>query len=1383
KNSQSPRLYLYLQTQSHAILLTTYLFAQRVFTLPEETHGPGPIFFTWQRVHAKYLVTTGFDNTLNVYGRHGEKEDHINLPGTCTGLAWDSDGQNLGVITDRSPIVILWDASVHRTTRVDTGVRDVLTIILWAKRSPLLAVGTSKGNVLIYDHSNSRKIPILGKHSKRICSGVWSEQNLLALCGEERVLSINNAEGDTVCEVGVKGEPSMMKFGVLRNEDNKHQAEENCVSLVLNKRSLMLVNVGNCTTPHVLNFKDRSGFIIDYFWHNNNSQIVIGFSMGTFAFISTNASEIGRVLSEIQVHKESLSNFAVCKSCKKLAACSDNVIKMYNTSDLQDVKSVVTVDDEKSIEWMEWSDDGQLLAVASSVGSLHVYLTRLTIIGASFGTRLAYLSSLLEVTVVSVAEDLNDSVIIIRVDIEPSLLAIGPYHVAVAMNNRVWFYALTSNQQMLLKEREYLGIIKHMVLNGDYVAVLFTDGKVNLHSIENETGAEQREHKIFGEQTETSHITCIALTNEFFIYATDSGSIEFFLLEDWTMVNIYRHSTGIRMIATDVNGLRCVVIDDRSELFLYNAVNDVALAISEVPTSPKKVLWETFSLEKGVFAVVDSKHIYVYSYHCDTIDGPMVLYIGKPLREVNEFVKMSFSLAGKDKIPTGQYPLLLYNGVIVCQTESGKTSNFVLSTHDLSEKMSEKNLLKSVLLNDLLKLRRYQDAFKICQFLDDHESWIKFAESAMYSMDIDWCIKIYRLIENTGLVESLQKIRFIEERNLLAAHLATFLKQYDLAQQLFLRSSQAKEALEMRQSIHDWDQALILAKRLAPHLIPFISREYATQLEFSGDYRSALQHFERALIEVDQQQQQESNDRRLLHHNELCEAGIARNSLRCGNTRRGIDYATKLKHNHALQLECAQILEQLKLYSDAAQMYENGHNYENAIKLYLNVKNMKKVDQLMPHIDNTAHTALIAAYAKVKEGEGKYREAVSAYLRANDHLNAVRLLLDKLNATAEAVKIVKETHSTEGAKMVARSFQQMNDMSSAIEFLVLSRCNEEAFRLASSTGQMDIYANVLLESSAEPNESKDYQSVAIYYEQDKNPLMAGKFHCLSGNYRKGVKLLLQSVNSGESEAIKMAIDAAGKSGDEHAIRYVIDFLLGEVDGVPKDFKYLFRLYMSLRQFRDAAKTAVIIAREEQNAGNYRNAHNLLFSMCNELGKQKIQIPREMYNNLCLIHSYFLAKTWIKVGDHMKSAQMLIRVCNNLSKFPVHAAAILTSAAIECQRAGLKKHAMQFATTLMKEEYRERIDPKFKRKIETFVRKSASIRRKSSEDLSNDSTQQTTSACPYCEQQLEATELNCLNCRQLIPFCVATGHHIVKDELTMCPNCKFPANITPFLRSL
>ena len=66
---------------------------------------------------------------------------------------------------------------------------------------------------------------------------------------------------------------------------------------------------------------------------------------------------------------------------------------------------------------------------------------------------------------------------------------------------------------------------------------------------------------------------------------------------------------------------------------------------------------------------------------------------------------------------------------------------------------------------------------------------------------------------------------------------------------------------------------------------------------------------------------------------------------------------------------------------------------------------------------------------------------------------AVRIHLDFLNNPESAVKLVKETKSTEGAKLVARFFLKLGDFNSAIQFLILSKCVDEAFQLAKQHGK------------------------------------------------------------------------------------------------------------------------------------------------------------------------------------------------------------------------------------------------------------------------------------------------------------------------------------------
>lgn len=73
----------------------------------------------------------------------------------CTGFAWDSDGDILGIVC-QSPQLIIWDANTNKKHVIDVGLRDNMSCLFWAKTAPILAVGTLKGNVSIYNHATSK---------------------------------------------------------------------------------------------------------------------------------------------------------------------------------------------------------------------------------------------------------------------------------------------------------------------------------------------------------------------------------------------------------------------------------------------------------------------------------------------------------------------------------------------------------------------------------------------------------------------------------------------------------------------------------------------------------------------------------------------------------------------------------------------------------------------------------------------------------------------------------------------------------------------------------------------------------------------------------------------------------------------------------------------------------------------------------------------------------------------------------------------------------------------------------------------------------------------------------------------------------------------------
>lgn len=75
----------------------------------------------------------------------------------------------------------------------------------------------------------------------------------------------------------------------------------------------------------------------------------------------------------------------------------------------------------------------------------------------------------------------------ISTEMEPSFLGIGPNHLAVGMNNRIWYYIIDTSHlsklsTSLLGNREYLGSVKNICLNSEFISVLF-EGRLQIHTV------------------------------------------------------------------------------------------------------------------------------------------------------------------------------------------------------------------------------------------------------------------------------------------------------------------------------------------------------------------------------------------------------------------------------------------------------------------------------------------------------------------------------------------------------------------------------------------------------------------------------------------------------------------------------------------------------------------------------------------------------------------------------------------------------------------------------------------------------------------------------------------------------------------------------------
>ncbi len=151
------------------------------------------------------------------------------------------------------------------------------------------------------------------------------------------------------------------------------------------------------------------------------------------------------------------------------------------------------------------------------------------------------------------ADKVKTSPTLVALEIEPTFISLGPYHLACGMNNHIWFYdlgrSLTDNP-IMLGDREYMSEVKQLQLNTDYCAVL-CGGQIMLHTvntieqfpiylivnyillnfqidsnISSTTAMSPRDKdpKIFPDEIQglfDTTITCLSLTNDFLCFGTD----------------------------------------------------------------------------------------------------------------------------------------------------------------------------------------------------------------------------------------------------------------------------------------------------------------------------------------------------------------------------------------------------------------------------------------------------------------------------------------------------------------------------------------------------------------------------------------------------------------------------------------------------------------------------------------------------------------------------------------------------------------------------------------------------------------------------------------------------------------------------------------------
>nr|CCC94636.1 predicted WD40 repeat protein [Trypanosoma congolense IL3000] len=1322
---------------------------QKKIELSAKDLGQGVPCFAWDATSSKMAVS-GANGKVRIISSQGKALHTFSLPEVLR-LEWDATGGSLALIQKGSSNVSLMLGKDGGLETVDTGLEG-LCFIAWSPAAAHLAVGSVKGDIVIINSETKKKVSIAGTHTKRIIDGGWTIGNVFVAASEDQVLSVSDAGGNVQQQHTIKNVPLAMSL-IDFNHGDESPSLSKTVTLVNGGSVLEHFNLGGAK-PHVLSFDGKLGTIT--VCKSLPSGITcVGFTSGALALVQINAQE-SKVYGVTRPFEVAVRSMSCCASSTMCVAVAGSRLKLFSLADKRITESK---SDSKELDSalgvpqsVECSKNGMDITVATDQSCLISYKVPVATCSVVYGQNLYSLTSARTVSVRTLKED--RTLYTVALSLDPTILAASQDILGACSGNTVLYFKLGGNEGNQINSVTYPSAVSVLKVSNTHAAAL-CGGSVQLHEVTSS------DNIITLPENGDAEVVSIGISDSLFMYATQE-KIFLINLADYQCVVEHAPTSGIKKAFPNFSCTRIALIDKQDAMCVLNPVTLVSTQTEGFEQGHKEIMWDQG--DYGVLVSYNASTMATYVYAPHSRYGPTVESV---------VVKESKTTNMITKIPSGYTPLCLSKGVVSLQGSGNTIEALTLASHNgaTSRSPNPEAFYNNFSLNHL---RWASQNISTTQEAED------LAVKALHMLDVELAIRLYRQLSQPSLVMYIESIKHINEKNLLIGHVSMIMGYFKDAQNFFLRSSQPLCALQMRHNLMQWEPALALAKQLAPEKLPLLSKEYAQQLEYRGEYANALEMYragEMPLPKGHASTEFTAAVAEVKKHNDDCLQGAARCLLRTGGVQEGVKLAEQ-SNDLAFTTECAEILESLRHYDEAAHLYEKALNFEHAAKLYIvDARNLKAASLIIPRITSRN---IIGMYAKGKEGEGAFTEAEKAYTQAEDWDNVVRIKVEKLNNLQGAYDIVRQTRSVAAASVVANMCKRRGEFAVAVEFFVLAKAFAEGFELAKEKGCMTSLESALLsqvqltDGVAPPGSQEEFSVIARHYEQDNKPGQAGLFYHIAGNFPLALKNYLEA---GQAEDIEKAIEVVGKSRSDALTTKLIDYLMGEADGEPKEPSYIFKLYMALGSYEKAAKTSVLIATKEQDMGSYMAAHRTLVEACRILREKKMRVPNDLRRSLMLLHSYVIVKHLIKVmNDDETASRMLLRVVRNIQRFPQHISTLYTSTALQCLKSGFKKSAFDNACIIIQNErYRTELDDKNRKKIESIVR------RRGKEEL--DDPPESTAPCPFCDAEVLETELECGSCKNTLPFCIVTGKHMVKQNYSECPICHFPALYTSFITLL
>ena len=1344
-----------------------------IFSFDQKVLGSGEVIYCWQPGD-RLVAFCGDNRVVSIVDKMGEKfkDFPLKFSGKCKYMEFDNaDGDTLALFQEKCSTVTVINIFTNKKLdlEINRSNKDLPTCLRWSKSSSILFIGTKNGLVYFYNKKNDKITPVSMTHSSQIVTADWNEMGNLVTGDKNKTISVTTTKGESLLQNNaIKFEPKDIKWA--RQKTSETNKEFNTISTIQNNKTILIYDINKKSNPIELALDKEYGNIITYEWFGDG-YIAIGFSKGYISIVSTHMSEVKQEINSKQLFKNDLNDLSVCDEVNRIAVAGENTIRILDKNSFEEItqEKVDLPKNAGAISKISWSKNGQILLVSTFAGNFYAFNVVINETFAINGNMFSTLLSINEVATYLMDEGQKKLCYNLHLSDEPQTFEVSNNYFVASLGTKAEIFLTTDENGNILKDiksktKDFFSQITMIALNDNYLSVL-CEGKAHLIDLKNDNTL-----KIFPLKDTEDIIHYICMTEDYLIYSDSNGRVKIFSIEDnCSCIGDYKFDNIIKKIYPNDTGTKYICIDALGKVFVYSPVNETVLALyDELPTDFNRALWD--KEDPNVFIGINKSNNIVYSFILilNSLKGPYIRTL-KELYYIDDLeeTKMKSAKPCVTNVDSGCYPFLLDNGCLSIFNRAEKeTKEIILTSHYWlynwkKEGDSEDGHKKYFVQNYLLE--KYKSCLEACKFMseeDQKEYYEQLGKESLNNLDIELAAESFRYSKNISLVLTVEELKKETEKKVILGHIAAILGDEKLAVEFFISSSQPERALELRIDLQDWDEALKLAKEYNKNKEPFISQKLAYQYETQNNIQEAISLYENSYINNPEEFIKKINDDYDLNdlelHNQKCTAGISRCAFRIGDTDKGLSKAQEITDKN-LVIEIASLCENIRYELESAKLFSQVGLYEKAAIIYIRLKLFQSAEDLM---DKIKSPKLLSQLAKMKETEGLYQDAEKAYIAANDWENAIRINVKYLDNPDKAREILMNNCKTEtAALLMSEYYESKGKKKETIEYKLIAKRYDEAFAIAQSYNEMKTYGDYMLKNSKNNDE---FKKIASYYEGKNLYGEAGVFYEKIGEYQKALKMFTKS---NDEIYFEKSIIMVGQIKDDNLINELIDFFLVESKN-PKAHHFLTKLYILLGNFKEACDIAISLALDEQKFSKYNEAHQILLDIYISLKDNNLPVSLELNHRLSVLHSYKIAKKYIRLKKPMEAARNLLRVGNNITMFEEDKVKIMTTIALECQEAGLHKSSSSWAIELMK-DHKSSIPENYKSVISKISRKAYK---------NEDELQPFYLPCPFCKKDVPEYDLKCNGCYNVIPFCIASGKHVILKQLSKCPNCNFPCNI-------